>query len=77
MTYRIYPTTDGRWRFGIRVYETLIEARRALTQTSRRLHRKRRAAVALAHIRLGSFSSCERNETAAILYSQDTNRCRQ
>lgn len=49
MTYRIYPTTDGRWRFGVRVYETLIEARRELTQTFRRLHRKRRAAMALAH----------------------------
>ena len=49
MTYRIYPTIDGQWRFGTRVYQTFIEARRALTQTSRRLRKERRAAMAQAH----------------------------
>jgi hypothetical protein len=43
MTYRIYPAIDGQWRFGTRVYQTFIEARRALTQTSRRLRKERRA----------------------------------
>jgi len=49
MTYRIYPTIDGQWRFGTRVYQTFIEARRALTQTSRRLRKERRAVMAQAH----------------------------
>ena len=49
MTYRIDPTIDGQWRFGTRVYQTFIEARRALTQTSRRLRKERRAVMAQAH----------------------------
>ena len=49
MTYRIYPTIDGQWRFGTQVYQTFMEARRALTQTSRRLRKERRAAIAQAH----------------------------
>ena len=48
MTYWIYPTIDGQWRFGTRVYQTFIEARRALTQTSRRLRKERRAVMAQA-----------------------------
>ena len=49
MTYRIYPTIDGQWRFGTQVYQTFMEARHALTQTSRRLRKERRAAMAQVH----------------------------
>jgi hypothetical protein len=62
MTYRIYPTIDGQWRLGTQVYQTFIEARHALTQTTRRLRKERRAAMALAHFSKTNLSlSLSRN----------------
>jgi hypothetical protein len=67
MTYRIDPTIDGQWRFGTRVYQTFIEARRALTQTSRRLRKERRGLMAQAHFSKTNLSlSLYRNSQLSL-----------